>query len=108
MTTLTHVSDELDAATVERCAQVAIRLNGWGSPPRPDIAEHIASAIRSLIPNSAGASLGSHRGTPAGESDPAVTQDCAPAEAVSDANWLGDWIVSVEPEIYRGRAARRK
>lgn len=48
-----RVSDELDAATVERCAQVAIRLNGWGSPPRPDIAEHIASAIRSLIPNSA-------------------------------------------------------
>lgn len=44
---------EIDAATVERCAQVAIRLNGWGSPPRPDIAEHIASAIRSLIPNSA-------------------------------------------------------
>ncbi len=91
-------ADELDAATVERCAQVAIRLNGWGSPPRPDIAEHIASAIRSLIPNSAGAPSASHRGSPAGESDPAVTQDCAPAGTVSEGE-MAIWLYKAIPSI---------
>lgn len=38
------------------------------------------------VPNSAGASQASHRGTSAGESDPVARQDCAPAGTVSALN----------------------
>jgi hypothetical protein len=30
----------------ERCAQIAEHLNGWGSRPCPELADHIAAAIR--------------------------------------------------------------
>ena len=33
---------------IEMCAHVAEHLNGWGSPPAPELAEHIAKVIRSL------------------------------------------------------------
>jgi dihydroxyacetone kinase len=35
-------------AGLEEAAQVAIGLNGWGSTPAPELAHHIAAAIRSL------------------------------------------------------------
>ncbi len=30
----------------ERCAQIAEHLNGWGHPPAPELAAHIARIIR--------------------------------------------------------------
>lgn len=33
----------------ERCAQVAEQLNGWGAPPAPELANHIAKVIRGNI-----------------------------------------------------------
>lgn len=77
---------KLDAATLEWCARIAETTKSgpiyYGKDGAPNAAvvirgDIIASAIRSLIPNSAGADLGPHRAT-AGESDLAVTQDCAP------------------------------
>ncbi len=91
-------ADELEAATVELCAQIAEAAEsnsqkadnpydgGSGSLGYEAACDDIASAIRSLIPNSAGALEAPHRGVPAGESDPAVTQDCAPAGTVSKAD----------------------
>lgn len=34
----------------ERCAQVAEHLNGWGTPPNPELARHIAMVIRNDSP----------------------------------------------------------
>ncbi len=34
------------AAERERCANIAQHLNGWGSPPAPKLAAHIATCIR--------------------------------------------------------------
>lgn len=36
------------AAERERCAQTAEHLNGWGEKPNPELATHIAKAIRGL------------------------------------------------------------
>ena len=41
-------AETIRVETIEACAKVAKHLNGWGSPPRPDIAAHIAVCIRSL------------------------------------------------------------
>jgi hypothetical protein len=34
---------------MEEAATVAEQLNGWGSPPSPELANHIAKAIRSFV-----------------------------------------------------------
>lgn len=39
------VREEVEAER-ERCAQVAEHLNGWDSPPTPELAAHIAKVIR--------------------------------------------------------------
>lgn len=102
--------DELDAATVERCARAIWekRPDCFGRPWPFDVITDkerraythnpiaavdlclIYAKAASLIPNSAGVSLSSSSAV--GESDPAVTQDCAPAETVRGvtANDLAD------------------
>lgn len=39
-------SAEIIAGERERCAKIAEHLNGWGNPPAPELADHIAQIIR--------------------------------------------------------------
>lgn len=96
---MTTVSDELDAATVERCAQwhdeqahqLSVSIGGTScTGPREqtfnaliDLHHGCASAIRSLIPNSAGDARTTHL---QGEGEPVVKQVPSPAGTVSEAD----------------------
>ena len=44
-------SDTVRRDALEQAAQVAEGLNGWGTKPCPELADHIAATIRALAPH---------------------------------------------------------
>lgn len=101
---LPNQDNNLDPIAIEACAQVAETIKSGPLYYGPDGApnsqlviggEIIATAIRSLIPNSAGALAGSPRSV---EFDPVVKQDSAPAGTVSHGE-MAIWLYKAIPSI---------